>query len=353
MTDFGELMRQGHELESASLGGCRCEVHHVGVNIDELRWFLVLAETQNVTRAAELLNITQPTLSRALHRLERQVGAPLFTRSKQRVHLNRNGEIFRAHAQRAVQEIAHAEDSIATLLRPAPGTVRLGFLHSLGTWLVPDLVGGFRTVDPQIRFVLQQNSADQVLAALRDDRADLILTSPQPPDPLVDWLALKNEPLVLAVPPSHPLAARKAVRLNDVAEEKFLAMHTEFGLRQTTDSMFRRRGITASVVLESAEVATIRGLVANGMGVAIVPGGHHVPRSPDLAIVTLLDEDAYRTLGLAWNSGRSLSPAARRFRHYTATRSDDIRNGRVVTDDPPDAMGPGNERAIEPPAAVR
>lgn len=95
-------------------------------------------------------------------------------------------------------------------------------------------------------------------------------------------------------------------------------MQTEFGLRQTTDAMFRRRGLTPIVVLESAEIATIRGLVASGLGVSIVPGGPHAPTSPDLVIVPLADEDAYRSIGLCWHADRELPHAVRRFREYTA-----------------------------------
>src|SRR5262245_54660274 len=98
------------------------------VTIDELRWFLVLASTENVSRAAEQLHIGQPTLSRALRRLERQIGTPLFDRTRQRLRLNSYGEAFRARAQRAVDELARAEDDIAVMLGPGPGTLRLAFL---------------------------------------------------------------------------------------------------------------------------------------------------------------------------------------------------------------------------------
>lgn len=286
------------------------------VTIDELRWFLVLADTQNVTRAAELLHITQPTLSRALRRLEREAGAPLFDRHSQRVHLNEHGESFVAHAQRAVREIDRAGDVIAASLRPGTDKLRIAFLHSFGTWLVPDLLGAFGRTDPSIRFTLHQDSADAVVDALRTDRADLILVSPQPVDPLIEWVRLQDEPLALAVPLDHRLAGRTSARLTDIVDEDLIAMQPEFGLRQITDAMFRRRGSTPAIVLESAEIATIRALVATGLGVAVIPDGAHTSPTGDLALIPLEDNDAFRSIGLAWHLNRSLRTNARRFRHY-------------------------------------
>lgn len=296
--------------------------HHLAVTVDELRWFLVLAETQNVTKAAELLNVTQPTLSRALRRLERQIGAPLFDRAKQRVHLNANGRIMRAHAQRAVQEISRAGDVIATLMAPSPGVVRLSFLHSLGPWLVPDLLGRFREVDPHTRFVLHQDSACDVLASVHEDRADLALTSPRPPDPLLEWQALQTQRLVLAVPNRHPLAGRSRVRLAELVEERLIAMRSGYGLRQITEDLFRRRGLTPAVAMESSEIQTILGLVARGLGVAVVPGGRGGPVNADITIVDLDDEYAYRSIGLCWHADRPAPPAVRRFRHFVADRQE-------------------------------
>jgi DNA-binding transcriptional LysR family regulator len=295
--------------------------HHLLVTVDELRWFLVLADTQNATRAAALLNITQPTLSRALRRIERQVGALLFDRSRQRLHLNAQGEVFRLHARRALEEISTAGDAIAAMLGPAPGSIRLSFLHSFGTWLVPDLMRDFGAANPDVRFLLHQDSADAVITAIRDDRADIAITSPRPRDPLIGWMPLLDEPLVLVLPLLHPMAQRPSLRLVDVAGEAFVAMQPAFGLRQTTDAMFHRRGITQSVKLESAEIATIRALVATGLGIAIVPGGPHTPRSADLAVVPLTDDDAFRSVGLVWHADRELSHAVRRFRSYVSGRA--------------------------------
>ena len=119
------------------------------MELRELEWFVVLAETEHVTIAAAQLNISQPTLSRALSRLERRLGVRLFDRQQNRLRLNKYGEIFQAHAMRAMNEIAQANERITTLVDPERGLVSLGFLVSFGTWLVPELLAEYPGAVPE------------------------------------------------------------------------------------------------------------------------------------------------------------------------------------------------------------
>ncbi len=286
------------------------------MTLDELRWFLVTAQIQNVSRAAQELNLSQPALSRAIRRLERRYGVELFDRSKQRMRLNRFGSVVRRRIEAALRELSLVEDDIALLQEPQSGVVSLAFLHSFGTWLVPDLLGRFTTVEPATHFVLHQDSADEVRARLTGGRADLVLTSPRPVDGVISWTPLQDQRLMLAVPTAHRLAGRSSLTLAEVIDESFIAMQAEFGLRQTTDAMFARRGTQPRIVLESAEIATIKALVGSGLGIAITPGEAHAPTASGVVSIPLADDDAYRTIGLAWRLDRSLPAAARRFRSF-------------------------------------
>jgi LysR family transcriptional activator of glutamate synthase operon len=118
------------------------------------------------------------------------------------------------------------------------------------------------------------------------------------------------------VPTAHRLARRSSLALAEVIDEGFIAMQSEFGLRQTTDAMFARRGTQPRIVLESAEIATIKALVGSGLGVAITPGGAHAPTASGVVSIPLIDDDAYRTIGLAWRLDRPLPAPVRRFRSF-------------------------------------
>ncbi|CAN5168614.1 LysR family transcriptional regulator [soil metagenome] len=289
------------------------------MDLDELRWFVVLAETEHVTDAAAQLRITQPTLSRALARLERQAGAPLFDRINRRLHLNAYGQVMLEHARRSIAEMDSATERIAALRDPDSGTVRLAFLHSLASWLVPDLLRQFRIDAPNVEFDLHQGAAHEVSQLVLHGRADLAILSPQPEGAAFGWHQLYVERLCLVVPRGHRFASRAALRLVETADEPFVALGDGFGLRQLTNELWAESGIHPRIVFEAMEIPTMEGLVAAGFGVAVVP----VPRpdrgEPMCVYVPLSHPGAKRRVGVAWLRDRAMPPAAERFRTFVKT----------------------------------
>ena len=283
------------------------------MHLDELHWFVVLAETEHVTDAAAELHISQPTLSRAIARLEARVGVPLFDRVNRRLRLNAYGTILLEHARRATGELQLANERIAALHDPDTGTVRLAFLHSQASWFVPDLLRRFRLEAPRVRFDLHQSAAHDLTDRVLEGQADVAITSPRPAGPGFAWHVLYSERLCVAVPKEHRLATRSRLRLVDVADEPFIALRAEFGLRQLTDELFAAAGIQPHLVFEAAEIPSMEGLVAAGFGVAIVPVPRAERAEPMATYVPLSDAGAKRQVGLALAAGRQLSPAARRF----------------------------------------
>ncbi|MFI9270819.1 LysR family transcriptional regulator [Kitasatospora sp. NPDC052896] len=289
---------------------------------EELRWFLAVAETEHVTDAAALVGTTQPTLSRAIGRLEHQLGTPLFDRDRNRLRLNRSGRIYRRHARRALEELESARDQMAALLPPPADPLRLAYAHSLGGWLVPEVLEAYRRQSPDAPVRVRQDSAVGVLDLLGDGSAELAITSPQPSTPGYGWLPLGQEPLLLAVPAGHPLiasAAARALQLTDLVDERFVIMRQDVGLREITCRIFDRAGLTAPVAGEAGTVAEIVAAVASQQGLALVPANAAVGH-PGIHLLPLSTPDAYRTTGLTWRRDHPLPPQARRFRAFAAAR---------------------------------
>jgi LysR family transcriptional activator of glutamate synthase operon len=284
------------------------------MHLDELHWFVVLAETEHVTDAAAELHISQPTLSRALARLEDEVGTPLFDRVGRRLRLNAYGEILLEHARRSLAEIRSATERIAALRDPDTGTVRLAFLHSQASWYVPDLLRRFRAEAPRVQFGLIQGGAHEIVDALAGGRVDLAITSPRPDG--YQWCGLYLERLCLVVPRGHRLAGRTRIRLADAGAEPFVALAPGFGLRQLTDELCAEAGIEPHVVFEAMEIPTVEGLVAAGFGVAVVPVPRPERAEPGAVYIPLSQASAKRHLGLAWSADRPLPPAAQRFAEF-------------------------------------
>jgi DNA-binding transcriptional LysR family regulator len=282
------------------------------MRIDEIEHFRALAAEGHLAHAAEALNVSQSTLSRSLARLEAEMGVELFDRRKNRLELNTYGEILLAHATRAEAELEDARSRIDALRDPAAGTVSLAYVSSFGGWLVPHAVSEYRTLFPEIRFVLRGGTADTVLDALREGSADLAFLSPDPHDRDIEWRRLTAERLAVGVPEGHPLASRGTLDAADLERYEFVALRPGSGLRHIADEYFALRGIVPSLVLEVTELSTLSALVRDGVGIALLPD---TTREPGVALIPLA-EDATRVIGIARNRTRTESAAASQFARF-------------------------------------
>jgi LysR family transcriptional regulator, transcription activator of glutamate synthase operon len=289
------------------------------VNVEDLEWFVVLAETPHMTQAAERLHTTQPTLSRSLARLELEIGAPLFDRVNRRLRLNPSGAVLLQHARRSLLELRSATEHIRSLRDPDTGTVRLGFLHSLATWLAPELIRGFRARAPRVQFALTQAATYELTTLVTEGMVDLAVTGPRPGAEALGWHEIHREQLCLVVPRDHRLADRKRVDVAAAADEPFIMLGPSFGLRQLTDELLARAGVDPVVAFESAEIATMESLAAAGLGVTVVPRPRPHRADPNAAYIPLVDDAAHRVLGLVWRDGRPESPVVRRFKDFVVS----------------------------------
>jgi DNA-binding transcriptional LysR family regulator len=192
--------------------------------------------------------------------------------------------------------------------------VRLGFVGSLGTWLVPRLLTHYRCRIAGTTISLTAAASDVLAERLLDDRLDLVLLGPRPVHPDLEWVPLHEEQLCLSVPPGHRLAGRASVHLAEAAGEPFVAYQADTGMRQISDELCRAVGIDPAVTLESSDVATVDALVAAGMGVALRPTARGDAQPAGVVHVPLAEPLARREIGMAWMRDRTSSAAVARFR---------------------------------------
>src|SRR6201996_7746235 len=187
---------------------------HRSMDTEVLRWFRLVAEGATVTEVSELDMVTQSGVSRALARLEAQMGTPLLERAGRTLRLTRTGEVFKPHVDRMLEELRAGLDAVAQFVSPDTGTVAVAFQQSLGSWLVPDLLGSFRAAYPGVGFRLTHARDELHGLPLDGGSADLEIgtrlfrTGPLavPPGGLaVDLRQIAVEPLRLALPSAHPL----------------------------------------------------------------------------------------------------------------------------------------------------
>ncbi|WP_431838270.1 LysR family transcriptional regulator [Cellulomonas sp. Y8] len=243
------------------------------MDVQAMRWFQQVADGATVTEVADIEQVSQPGVSRALARLEREVGAPLLRRSGRHLRMTHAGAVFKRHLDGVLHQLDDGLAAVDAAVQPDTGTVTLGFQTTLGSWLVPELVRTFRRQHPRVRFELTQTPDHLADALLDSGRVDLLISTVPPSGPAVHHRVLLTEPLRLAVPAGHRLAEREAVRLADAAGEPFLLLRPPSTLRRQTERLCQAAGFRPTPAFEGEDVPTLHGFVAAGLGVALLPAG--------------------------------------------------------------------------------
>ena len=293
------------------------------VDTDALRWFQQVADGVTVTEVADIERVSQPGVSRALARLEHEVGAPLLHKSGRLLRPTAAGNAFKRHVDTCLHALDDGLAAVNELVDPETGTITVAFQLSLGTWLVPAMISQFREDHPQVRFRLEQSDDALGSSLVSGGRIDLEFTARRPRNPAVHWERLLTQPLFLALPGGHRLAGQQEVHLAEVADEDFVMLRQTWALRVLSDELCAAAGFVPRVAFEGDDLPVIRGFVAAGLGVAIVPAAGSAlpstsPRSEPL--LRILDEGAHRQVGLAWSEERRLQPSAELFRQHVLGR---------------------------------
>ena len=277
-----------------------------------------VADEGNLTRAAATVGLQEPTASRWLAALSAELGTPVVVPDGRGIRLSRAGASLAAAAGRALSELAAGVRQAADEADPERGQVVLAFLYTLGEQRVPGLLRAFRQEHPHVRFTLLQGSHEELLDHVRSGRADLAFSSPLPGPGEFAGLTLEQQELVVTVAAGHRLAARVWLRMAELADEAFVGTKAASGLRHATDELAQAAGFTPTLAFEGEEVDTLRGLVAAGLGVAVLPVAEPAPPQGDVEIP--LRPKAARQIGLIWAIDRPMAPAVLAFRDFVSSQ---------------------------------
>lgn len=281
----------------------------------QLEYFKIVAETQHFTRAAEILSIAQPTLSRSISNLEAELGVPLFERLNRQVTLTRYGKIFYKRTCRVLHEISEAKHEIEKLIDPNHGTISLAFLQTLGASSVPNMIQHFMKEFPLIHFNLFQNSPNIILDQLEAGEIDFCLSAITEQRQRIEWIHLWDEEIFAFVASDHPLANRKSVSINELATYRFVTLKRGYTIRTVFDQIFQAIGIEPSITFEGEDAVSVLGFVCANLGITLLPKIQGLSME-NLTQLSIMEPVFQRKIGLAWNKDRYLSPAAKRFQEY-------------------------------------
>jgi LysR family transcriptional regulator, transcription activator of glutamate synthase operon len=295
------------------------------MDLAQLAYFREAATHQHFTRAAEAVHVAQPALSRQIRSLEAELGLPLFDRVGRGVQLTAAGQSILPRVERILTEVRAIRRDVRVLRDLEGGTVALGFLHSIGAHVLPSVLASFRTRHPAVGFTLHEGPRSELEERVLQGDLDLAITSPLPKSGgHFSATRLLHDDLVAALPPHHRLAPADEVHLADLALEPFIFLGASFGeLRTITRDACARAGFTPQVAFEAEGLATMRGLVGAGLGVALLPElASHVrdEHAPAPVCRPLAGRPAHRIIGVVRHADRVLSPAAQAFADLLLSR---------------------------------
>jgi LysR family hydrogen peroxide-inducible transcriptional activator len=262
-----------------------CAILDDTMTLTELRYIVAVAREKHFGRAAEACFVSQPTLSVAIKKLEEELDVKLFERGANEVSVTPLGEAIVRQAQSVIEQAAAIKEIAKRGKDPLNGPLRLGIIYTIGPYLLPELVRHAIEMTPQMPLMLQENFTVKLLEMLRTGELDCAIMAEPFPDTGLAIAPLYDEPFMVAVPKSHPLAKRKNVSAEEIKRETMLLLGTGHCFRDQVLEVcpeFARFSSDAEGIRKSFEgssLETIKHMVASGMGITVVPL-MSVPREP-------------------------------------------------------------------------
>ncbi|GIP15391.1 HTH-type transcriptional regulator GltC [Paenibacillus montaniterrae] len=288
------------------------------MELRQLYYFVKVAKKEHVTQAAEELHVAQSAVSRQIHQLEEELGVKLFVQKGRNLQLTPVGQLFLRRADEILRDLDRAVQEVHEFLDPEKGEIRLGFPHSLGISLVPQVVAAFRCLNPDVRFRFKQGMYPSLIRDLVKGEIDLAFISPVPNDvEQVTGKILITEELFAIFPSTHRLAKREQVRLEELKSDPFIMFSEGYSLRPLVMNACETAGFTPNIAFEGEETETIRGLVAAGMGISLLPklAVEYIAPLP-ISIVKVVDPVVTRNIGLIHRTNEKLPLVAKVFYNF-------------------------------------
>lgn len=240
------------------------------LNLHQLATFQVVAKHCSYVRAAKELHFSQPAVSAQIHQLEEALNVKLFDRIGHRTHLTLAGVELYRYSQRIFSLIDETLDTMEALRSPHQGRLSVGADTTVGTYVVPGLLGKFRQLYPEVEITLEVFNRGYLVDALLNNRVDMVIMGRIPTEATVFVAPFAPNELVLIAPPKHRLAGCVDVSLTDLAREHFLLREVGSGTRAALEEIFQEAALPLHVSMQVGNNSAIKQGVAAGLGIALI-----------------------------------------------------------------------------------
>lgn len=285
------------------------------MELRQIKYFIEVAKREHITEASHDLHVAQSAVSRQILNLEVELGIKLFFREGRNVKLTPVGRIFLERMEQALQVIEKAQREIEEFLDPEQGTIRIGFPSSMTAYVLPTAISAFRETYPNVKFNLRQGSYRHLIETVISGEIDLAMVGPVPEgEKRVKGCTLFHEKITALLPSRHPLANMDSVSLSQLRKEPFVLFPKGFVLREIVESSCQNVGFTPKVSFEGEDIDAIKGLVATGLGVTLLPEITLVDNLPRTTVkIPLRSPVLTRSVGVITPTDRELLPTEKIF----------------------------------------
>jgi len=285
------------------------------MQIESLKVFCDLAETESFTKAAQINGVTQSAVSQQISSLERLFKSLLIERSKKKFRLTREGQVLYDYSKQVIGTYDALQSKLQEIKDIISGTIRVATIYSIGLHDLPPYLKKFLRTYPTVNVHVEYRRANQVYEDVLGNVVDLGLVAYPTRDSKLEICALRKEPLVLICHPQHPLAKNKGIRLKAISGQKFISFEPDIPTRKALDRILKEHSVQVQHVMEFDNIETVKRAVEIDAGIAIVPEGTVAQEvaKKTLAQVTLEDGEFYRPLAALYKRNKVLSPAMKQF----------------------------------------
>lgn len=283
------------------------------MELDQLRYFLRVAERQSFTRAAAELGISQPALSRSIQKLEEELGQPVLERRSRTVLLTDAGALLQARAQ---QVLTLLDDTKAELQDDGQrGRVRVGAIPTIAPYFLPRILREFSREFPQATLLVREHTTETLLKCCAQGELDLAILALPISAKYLEVEVLFEEELLLVLAPAHPLVQREKVRLSDLEPYPFVLLEEAHCLSDNILSFCRQRSFQPVVVERTSQLAMVQELVSLAHGVSLIPAmARQLDSSQRRVYRSFTGRKPTRTIAVVWNPYRFQSRLLKAFR---------------------------------------
>ncbi|HTD86330.1 MAG TPA: LysR family transcriptional regulator [Candidatus Binatia bacterium] len=285
------------------------------MQIESLKVFCDLAETESFTKAAQVNKVTQSAVSQTIGALEKKFKSLLIERSKKNFRLTPEGDVLYEYSKKILGTYESLTSKLQEIENVVSGSIRVATIYSIGLHILPPYLKRFLKSYPSVNLHVEYRRANQVYDDVIGNVVDLGLVAYPVADEKLVTVPIRKEPLVLICHPQHPLAKQKAVKLKALEGQKFISFEPDIPTRKALDKLFKDQRVTVETTMEFDNVETVKRAVEIDSGIAIVPQEtiRQEVANQSLAAVQLENGQLFRPLAVIHKKSRVLSPAIKQF----------------------------------------